>query len=69
MTKAMVKEVNAATGKEIEREATAEELKQMEADKVAAIAKKEDEAIKSAEKTALLERLGITAEEAALLLA
>jgi len=65
----MVKIVNASTGDEIEREANAEELKQIEADKIAANAKKEEAAAKEAEKAALLERLGITAEEAALLLA
>jgi len=69
MTKIMVKIVNASTGDEIEREANAEELKQIEADKIAANAKKEEAAAKEAEKAALLERLGITAEEAALLLA
>ena len=69
MAKIMVKIVNASTGEEIEREANAEELKQIEADKVAANAKKEEAAAKETEKAALLERLGITAEEAALLLA
>jgi hypothetical protein len=69
MTKIMVKIVNASTGEEIEREANAEELKQMEADKIAANAEKEQAVIKAAEKAALLERLGITSEEAALLLA
>lgn len=68
MTKIMVKLVNAATGEEIEREANADELKQMEADKIAANAEKEQAQIKGAEKAALLERLGITADEAALLL-
>jgi hypothetical protein len=68
MAKIMVKIVNASTGDEIEREANAEELKQMEADKIAANAEKEQAVIKGAEKVALLERLGITADEAKLLL-
>jgi hypothetical protein len=68
MTKIMVKIVNASTGEEIEREANAEELDQMKADKAAANAQKAEIAAKETAKAALLDRLGITAEEAAILL-
>jgi hypothetical protein len=68
MTKIMVKIVNASTGEEIEREANAGELDQMKADKAAANAEKAEIAAKETAKAALLDRLGITAEEAALLL-
>ena len=70
MTKAI--EVNCTTGEVTERDLTAEELQaqaesaaQAEADRVAAEA---EAAAKATAKAALLERLGITADEAALLL-
>ena len=66
-------EVNCETGEVIERPLTAEEIAaneaaavQAEADRVAAEA---EAATKAQAKAALLEKLGITAEEAALLLA
>ena len=66
-------EVNCATGEVIERPLTADEIAaneaaaaQAEADRVAAEAEAE---AKAQAKAALLEKLGITAEEAALLLA
>ena len=66
-------EVNCETGEVTERDLTAEELQaqadaaaQAEAERVAAEA---DAAEKATAKAALLKRLGITAEEAALLLA
>jgi hypothetical protein len=66
-------EVNCETGEVIERPLTADEIAaneaavaQAEADRVAAEA---EAATKAQAKTALLEKLGITAEEAALLLA
>ena len=61
-------EVNCATGEVIERPLTADEIKANEA---AAIQAEEDRvaaAVKAEAKTALLAKLGITAEEAALLL-
>jgi hypothetical protein len=61
-------EVNCATGEVIERPLTADEIAaqaQAEADRVAAEAAA---AVKAEAKTALLAKLGITAEEAALLL-
>lgn len=68
MAKPMIKIVNSETGEEIEREMNAQEFVQYQADvqeetnKIATLAERE------AAKTALLVRLGITAEEAALLL-
>lgn len=71
MTKAI--EVNCETGEVTERDLTVEELQaqadaaaKAEADRLAAEA---DAEAKATAKAALLKRLGITAEEAALLLA
>ena len=65
-------EVNCATGEVSEIELTAEEVAQRVADAKAYAeekAKEEaDAAAKAADKAALLDKLGITAEEAALLL-
>ena len=63
-----IKIVNTATGEEIERPMNAEELTQYEADLVAAAARQEAEAAKAHEKSALLAKLGITEDEAKLLL-
>lgn len=66
-------EVNCTTGEVIERPLTAEEITQREADIQAAAAKAHDEEVAAqaaAEaKAALLTKLGITADEAKLLLA
>jgi hypothetical protein len=59
---------NVETGEVIEREMTAAELKQAEADKAEGSRIKEAEATKAAEKAALLEKLGISDDEAKLLL-
>ena len=65
-------EINCETGEVIERELTADELAQREADAKAAADQKAaedtDKAAKAVEKAALLDKLGITADEAALLL-
>ena len=66
--KPQVKIVNCETGEEIVRDATAEEIAQMELDAANAIAAKAEADAKAAEKQALLDRLGITANEAKLLL-
>jgi hypothetical protein len=68
MSKLMVKILNLETGKEIEREMNAAEYAQYQIDQEANEAKKADEAAKANAKAALLNRLGITADEAALLL-
>ena len=56
------------TNQVIEREMNAEELAQYEADKAAFEAEKIALAAKEAARKALLEKLGITADEASLLL-
>jgi len=67
-TKPQVKIVNCETGEEIVRDANADEIAQMELDAAnAATAKAEAEA-KAQAKAALLTQLGITAEQAKLLL-
>tara|TARA_R110000823_G_C15770813_1_gene484009 strand:+ start:616 stop:825 length:210 start_codon:yes stop_codon:yes gene_type:complete len=57
-----------ATGEIIDRPMNAAEMKQAEAEKLAYVAIAAERAEKAAMKAALLERLGINAEEAALLL-
>jgi hypothetical protein len=57
-----------STGEITEREYTANEIAEVQANIAKETAKAQAEAIKAAEKAALLERLGITADEAALLL-
>jgi hypothetical protein len=64
-----IKEVNALTGEEITIELTAAEIAELEAAYAAKLAQAkavEDERL--AAKQAILDRLGLTAEEAALLL-
>jgi hypothetical protein len=63
-----VKIVNVETGEEIIRDANAEEIAQMELDAANAISEKAEAEAKATEKQALLDRLGITADEAKLLL-
>lgn len=53
---------------DVERDLTAAEIAEIEAKNAKAQAKAEAEATKATEKAALLEKLGITADEAALLL-
>ena len=66
-------EVNCATGEVTERPLTAEEITQREADAAAAATAQAEEDAKTAQdaaaKDALLTKLGITADEAKLLLA
>jgi hypothetical protein len=66
-------EVNCATGEVTERPLTADEIAQREADAVAAATARAEEEAKAASdavaKAALLTKLGITADEAKLLLA
>lgn len=59
---------NVATGEVIEREMNADELKQWKADQAIDKLILEAEAAKAAEKAALLAKLGITEDEAKLLL-
>lgn len=68
MTNPTIKIHNVETGEIIEREMTAAELAQSKIDEAEAAAKAEAAAIKAAEKAALLAKLGITDDEAKLLL-
>jgi uncharacterized protein (UPF0371 family) len=70
MTKSQpqVKIVNVETGEEIVRDASAEEITQMQLDTANAEARKQAEAQAAAQRQALLTRLGITEEEARILL-
>jgi acyl-CoA reductase-like NAD-dependent aldehyde dehydrogenase len=68
----MAIEVNCATGEVIERPLTAEEISQREADAaaqaVAQAAREAEEAQKATARAAILSRLGLTEEEAQILL-
>jgi hypothetical protein len=66
--KPQVKIVNVETGEEIVRDATAAEIAQMEIDAANAEARKQAEAQAATQRQALLSKLGITSEEARLLL-
>lgn len=68
MSNPIIKLVNATTGEEIEREMNAEELAVVAANELAENQRLAAEATKAAEKAALLERLGLTQDEAKLLL-
>ena len=68
LNKPQVKIVNCETGEEIVRDATAEEIAQIELNSANAEARKQAEAQAAATRAALLTKLGITAEEAQLLL-
>lgn len=68
MTKPTIKIHNAETGEIVEREMNAKELEQYELDAKQLQEKRLIEDEKIAARTALLTKLGITAEEAALLL-
>jgi uncharacterized protein (UPF0371 family) len=67
-SKLQIQEVNCTTGEEIVRDATTEEIAQIELDAVNDLARKAEAEAKAAKKQALLDRLGITADEAKLLL-
>jgi len=68
MTNPTIRIHNQETGEVIDREMNADELAEFEANKQAREAREQAEAIKAAQKSALLEKLGITESEAALLL-
>jgi hypothetical protein len=68
MSKPQIKVVNTETGEEITRDATAKEITQIELDAANYLAKEAAEETRLTAKAALLDRLGITAEEAQLLL-
>ena len=68
MTKFKIKEVNCETGEEIVRDATDIEIAQMETSRAKQLELDAKAESKAAAKAALLNKLGITAEEAQLLL-
>ena len=68
MTNPIIKIHGLETGEVIEREMTTAEIAEANARKVEAETRAEAEATKAVEKAALLTKLGITAEEAQLLL-
>lgn len=63
----LVVEHNVETGEIIERQQTADEVKQAKADSASIAAEAAQKAEKEAAKAALLEKLGITEDEAKLL--
>lgn len=68
MTKPMIKIHNVETGEVIEREMTAEEIAELAASRAKVEADLALDETKAAHKAALLEKLGITEDEAKLLL-
>ena len=68
MPKPMIRIHNVETGEIIDREMTADEAKAHDVNAASLKALEDANAAKAAQKVALLERLGITADEAALLL-
>lgn len=69
MAKPIVKIVNVETGEELEREMNAAEFAQYKADQEAENARQTEAETKATAKAALLAQLGITEEQAKLLLA
>lgn len=68
MSKPMIRIHNTETNEVIDREMSESEFAQYEAERATAAARLAENAVKAESKAALLDRLGITAEEAALLL-
>jgi predicted flap endonuclease-1-like 5' DNA nuclease len=62
-TKPQVKIVNCETGEEIVRDATAAEIAQIKVDADNAAARKAEVEAKEAAKAAILDRIGLTADE------
>ncbi len=67
-TKPQIKIVNVETGEEIVRDATADEIAQMQLNSANALAQKAEIEAKENQRQAILNRLGLTADEAKLLL-
>jgi hypothetical protein len=68
MTKPMIRIHNSQTDEVIDREMTAAEFKIYEADQAEQLVKQAEAEAKAAQRQAILNRLGLTSEEAALLL-
>ena len=62
-SKPQIKIVNCETGEEIVRDATAEEIAQMELDATNATAAKAEAEAKKAARQTILDRLGLTSDE------
>jgi len=62
-TKPQVKIVNCETGEEITRDANADEIKQIQLDADNAAAKEAETKAKETAKAAILDRIGLTADE------
>jgi hypothetical protein len=67
-TKPQIKIVNCETGEEIIRDANADEIAQIALDKAEAEARKAEAEARKAQRQAILDKLGLTADEAQLLL-
>lgn len=67
-SKPQIKIVNCETGEEIVRDATAEEIAQLEKDAIDFAAEQTAKIEKAAQRQAILDRLGLTADEAKLIL-
>jgi hypothetical protein len=61
--KLQVKIVDVETGEEIVRDATADEIAQREADAAEAITRKAEAEAKQTQREAILDRIGLTADE------
>jgi hypothetical protein len=68
MTKPQVKEYNCETGEEIVRDATSAEIAQIKLDAANEAIRKEEAEAKAAQRQAILDRIGLTADEAKLIL-
>jgi hypothetical protein len=66
--KPQVKIVNCETGEEIVRDATVEEITQIEAEQAAQATAQAEAQAKATARQAILDRIGLTADEAQLLL-
>jgi len=62
-SKPQVKIVNCETGEEIVRDATTEEIVEIEASKAEQLSKRAEAEAKEAARQAILDRLGLTADE------
>jgi hypothetical protein len=67
-SKPQVKIVDVTTGEEIVRDANADEIAQMKVDADNAVAEKAEAEAKAIQRQAILDRLGLTADEAKLIL-
>jgi hypothetical protein len=63
MTKPQVKEYNCETGEEIVRDATSAEIAQIKLDAANEAIRKEEAEAKAAQRQAILDRIGLTADE------